>query len=77
MMWWQITLEMLKTTLMSWVRCIAALLVSPEMCDRVPDALHAFHCCTAAGQYYGLPLLSIRAAAYHLMVKKVPGYQGE
>jgi hypothetical protein len=31
----------------------------------------------AAGQFYGLPLLSLRAASYHLMTKNVTGFRSE
>lgn len=31
----------------------------------------------SAGQYYGLPLLSLRAAAFHLLTRNVTGFRSE
>ncbi|KAI7846460.1 hypothetical protein COHA_000070 [Chlorella ohadii] len=48
---------------------------------RQPGSNLASYACSAEndfnvlGQYYGLPSLSIRAAAYHLMAQNVSGYQ--
>ncbi|PRW51157.1 hypothetical protein C2E21_5422 [Chlorella sorokiniana] len=48
---------------------------------RQPGSILSSYACSAEndfnvmGQYYGLPSLSIRAAAYHLMAQNVSGYQ--
>lgn len=47
----------------------------PQCCRSAHSAPHASPL-LPTGQYYGLPSLSIRAAAYHLMAENATGFQG-